>query len=470
MEDVLRLIILRLLLLLAVPGIATPPEALAFEAHADQHLLTYDNILMLIDAIEQDELEGKNPEEVEQIAEFLCLLAEKGAAEDDPIALAEIRSDSYELCCGTREDLFRLPFLNDDLYSIQTAVYKDHANPLLCKSWASKQCKSVKKFTKKHKKAILIGAIVVVAVVAVTIAAVAIGAGAASSAAAIAGAAAPSLSSQGEPSLSPIDLVEKNRSVSSVKDSHELVQAIENKTSGIKTALFEEIRADQFVMTEEESNWLFAEKARELGSVLAHELLDGVTSLISPVPQFFSQVKEAGSRFLPEGPSCPEPNQYISDPLETFNETAMLFHEKIDDLFGTDRADLYSPDAEEFEFAIGMPPLPGTLTGIFSENSALLAAGKAADRGGLTKAGRALMKHGYRENSPFPKPLGNPQQVNIHGERILAEILNNPGREVIIGKKGEIKIYSPDGRGAYFRKDGTFRGFIEKQYEEQIYN
>lgn len=39
------------------------------------------------------------------------------------------------------------------------------------------------------------------------------------------------------------------------------------------------------------------------------------------------------------------------------------------------------------------------------------------DRGGFTKAGRGLMKHGYRDESVFPKPLGNPPNVNEHGQK-----------------------------------------------------
>ena len=54
----------------------------------------------------------------------------------------------------------------------------------------------------------------------------------------------------------------------------------------------------------------------------------------------------------------------------------------------------------------------------------LTEAGKAIDRGGLTKAGRALMKHGHREDSVFPKPFGNVVQINEHGQQVLESILN----------------------------------------------
>lgn len=71
------------------------------------------------------------------------------------------------------------------------------------------------------------------------------------------------------------------------------------------------------------------------------------------------------------------------------------------------------------------------------------------------------MNHGYRKDSLFPKPLGNPTQINKQGEACLHEILNDPKKTVFKHDKGGIEIYSESGRGAYFREDGTFRGFIE---------
>jgi uncharacterized protein RhaS with RHS repeats len=54
-----------------------------------------------------------------------------------------------------------------------------------------------------------------------------------------------------------------------------------------------------------------------------------------------------------------------------------------------------------------------------------------ADRGGeLTRAGRALQKHGGRPDSAFPGPSGNAQQMNQAGQRTLDGILRNPGSHV----------------------------------------
>ncbi|MFA6119335.1 MAG: tetratricopeptide repeat protein [Parachlamydiales bacterium] len=98
----------------------------------------------------------------------------------------------------------------------------------------------------------------------------------------------------------------------------------------------------------------------------------------------------------------------------------------------------------------------------------LAEAGKAFDREGLTKSGRALAKHGGREPSVFPKPLGNPEQINLQGQKILESILNNPNSKIInLGEKG-FKIYDPEGKGLFYYKDGTLRGFIEAQYEQEF--
>ncbi len=66
-------------------------------------------------------------------------------------------------------------------------------------------------------------------------------------------------------------------------------------------------------------------------------------------------------------------------------------------------------------------------------------------------------------SSVFPKPLGNPEQINQQGQEILESILN--GSKKIIIPDGDIgfEIYLPDGKGVYFKKDGTFRGFVEWQ-------
>ena len=98
-------------------------------------------------------------------------------------------------------------------------------------------------------------------------------------------------------------------------------------------------------------------------------------------------------------------------------------------------------------------------------NEMFLQAGRVIDREGFTAAGRGSMKHGYREGSVFPKPVGNPSQINEHGQKILERILNHPEREVISGefkRFGQvIDIYAPDIGGVRYSAEGKFIGFLE---------
>lgn len=96
----------------------------------------------------------------------------------------------------------------------------------------------------------------------------------------------------------------------------------------------------------------------------------------------------------------------------------------------------------------------------------LLSAGNAADRGGLTAAGRALQKHGSRPGSIFPKVSGNSVALNQQGESVLKNIITNPSvtsttrYHARFGNVIEYRI--PGGQGARFSSDGTkFIGFIE---------
>lgn len=109
--------------------------------------------------------------------------------------------------------------------------------------------------------------------------------------------------------------------------------------------------------------------------------------------------------------------------------------------------------------------------GSFSKNAIrlsknLLKSANKADKGGFTKIGRALQKHGSRAGSVFPKATGNPASINAQGKRVLQNILINPNATTItrhharFGNIMEIKL--PNRQGARFSADGKiFFGFIE---------
>ena len=206
------------------------------------------------------------------------------------------------------------------------------------------------------------------------------------------------------------------------------------------------------------------EKARDVGAFLAHQTLDGMGILTAIIPGGIEEVRSAGSSFLPEGSPLSDDNLLVSgSPMGNWDKLVYSGHEKIDQLFSTNQAQRYSPEAKEAndKFAIGILPLPG----ICFDAKKYAEAGKAFDRAGFTKAGRALTKHSYRKDSVFPKPVGNPTQVNEHGQRVLESILNHPEKVVYerphpdFGKVVEVMV--PGKGGARFTSDGEMIGFLE---------
>lgn len=87
------------------------------------------------------------------------------------------------------------------------------------------------------------------------------------------------------------------------------------------------------------------------------------------------------------------------------------------------------------------------------------------DRGGLTKAGRALDKHGNRPGSVFPKATGNPVNKNLQGQHHLDDILTHPNstfstwKHRSFGKVTDIEV--PGQGGARFLENGEFIGLLE---------
>ncbi len=69
-------------------------------------------------------------------------------------------------------------------------------------------------------------------------------------------------------------------------------------------------------------------------------------------------------------------------------------------------------------------------------------------------------------SSVFPKPLGNPEQINLQGQKILESILNNPNKKIILGnyeRYGDvIDIQVPNLGGVRYSKQGEFIGFLEQ--------
>jgi len=100
------------------------------------------------------------------------------------------------------------------------------------------------------------------------------------------------------------------------------------------------------------------------------------------------------------------------------------------------------------------------------EINRLLNAANASDKTNLTKAGRALQKHGERTDSLFPKPKGSPQSINEQACMIVEEILRSTDNTIALryhARFGEIiDIYTMAGRGVRYDSNNNFIGFIEK--------
>jgi len=113
-----------------------------------------------------------------------------------------------------------------------------------------------------------------------------------------------------------------------------------------------------------------------------------------------------------------------------------------------------------------LPRLISVTGGLVSSIDDLGKAARKTGQGGtLTKAGRALQKHGNRPSSVFPKPTGNESNYNKMAHDIVDEILMNPGTTVTAADRARfgkvIDVRHPDGRGIRYNINGEFIGFLE---------
>jgi uncharacterized protein RhaS with RHS repeats len=92
----------------------------------------------------------------------------------------------------------------------------------------------------------------------------------------------------------------------------------------------------------------------------------------------------------------------------------------------------------------------------------LLKAGQALDKGNLTKAGRALQKHGSRAGSAFPPATGNPAAINQQGQQVLQDILSSQNQVIKPNRFGGRDIFdATTGRGVRYDASEDMMGFLE---------
>ncbi len=95
---------------------------------------------------------------------------------------------------------------------------------------------------------------------------------------------------------------------------------------------------------------------------------------------------------------------------------------------------------------------------------AMANAAAEADRGGLTRAGRAMDKHGMGQRSstsPFPAVKGGVAEKNAMGQFHVEDMLTHPDATFTPLGRGGMGVRVPDGRAMRFDANGRFAGFIE---------
>ncbi len=418
------LFLFKWLLLFIVPTLAFPlqpeplppisfPTDVPLQTQADQLLLNYDELLDWIENIEDDE--RYTPDQIERIAYFLTFLARNGATPSNPISSQALEQDIQSFLCDSHS--FRsLPHGCNDSYSMQSPLYYSAAKTTLYKGWVKKQRNSLKKFVKKHKTAIIIGVAIVVVTVAVIAVIAVTGATAATSAVAAAAAATGAAHDESEkspPSLIPQECVVQAQPTDPIQTIEQvlpnvtssfLANVIEENVAPVRETLIQEA-ALEAISSSDPSSWALIEKARELGACAAHEILDGIAMLGEAGPQLMSEIGEVGSRLFPEMPSLPSFGDTPVDPIGRYNGLVQTLHEKIDDVFDTDQAQIYAADANKNDsfsnFTVGMLPPPSIVGAFTGDLKQFAEVGKAFDRERLTRAGRALAKHGGREKNLY---------------------------------------------------------------------
>ena len=314
------------------------------------YVQSYDEIIRLLDEIESGELEKKcTPEELERITHYIAFLAEKGALPDNSEESLSLDEDIEDLLNGNDnlyENAFSFGAHGDYQYMIVPAIWNGQGEIVLCKSWVQKQWKHVRKFAKKHKKALIIGAVVVVAAAVIVVAVVAAAPAAGAAAASAAGAAGAAASSDSNKSDKK-EQKEESSSASSVPAdipprmaaTHEaptLKSAIDNQIFSFKENIVQHqfFQSTNPVTQQQGLSW--EENGRALGSLFAHDSFNNLQNQIPYHPGLAQEVQDINSKY--------------TFPIPGGNNGASIGHPEIDRKFSTDFTHLYANPEQEVDF------------------------------------------------------------------------------------------------------------------------
>ena len=365
-----------------------------------------------------------NESQTHQVVDFVIFLARNGLQDDDIEGKAELEEDIKWLRGEPNHSTLAL---DDDKHieagngwwntslkgyenygaTVTSAMLYGNQSPKMINcGWISESWKATKKFVKKHKKEVIIAAVVVVAATVVIVAT-----SGAATPAVVGGAVGAAGASGGEDKPKPRPPVNKAGEVhvydpdSDYDNPHcnidqtpdltlrpqleplpdrttLLKETLERQNTTIKAELSQEpviAAADEDLNIPEQEQPSFlsnvADKAREVGAIITHEVYDGVTEQLSIVSSAVGYVSEKiGSDYSP----------FEKDPREAFQESVAAGHEKIDEVFATNQAELYSPEAKEVKdkLTTGMLPPPGGFSNIAKNGKPLSQAYITARNGG----------------------------------------------------------------------------------------
>lgn len=384
-------------------------------------LLTMDEVFDLLESLQNDDLEEiYTEEELKSINTFLIFLARQGVLPENE---EQLEKDIEKLLLDEDEEEYSFfsPLRPPNSYDTNYQMHSTQENIILCTNIFKQTGRGIKKgvketgrFIKDNWVPIVIG-VTAVAAGAVTYYVV-------------------SSDSPEEPA-SPVPdqntLQTPNENSFNIQEGVKDIQSQdissnynpENDNSLVTKMLEENVHSFKIQennnFSNQEKNPTFWDNTKNLSSHFAHQILDEVSDYAKIIPGLIDEATGIYDRIVPEDLSFSklkeDPEKSIT---QSYEEKIFKGHQKIDQVCSTNESGQFTKEAKEArekDWSIAFLPPPDGIFKCFNFKK-FSNAGKIPDRENLTKAGRALAKHGGREGSVFPKPLGSPEQINQQGQ------------------------------------------------------
>ncbi len=303
--------------LIALPQDHLPPTPKALSQN--YYDWTYDDIINFIHELETEDLEQKyGAEELNDIIQFIVFLAREGKLPD-----SEGLEEDIEALLSD-DNTYNFTFSTDEGYIVIPATINEQGEVILCKTWLKKKYDQVKKFVKKHKKDVIIGAAVVVAVVVVV--AVTVATGGSGTPAAISGAAS-AVGAAGAAATAPSESKHEQAvpaPMFAAMEAPMLKAAINDQISIFKDNLTQQ----QFLQPAMPyGNLPLEESGRAFGSLFAHNSLNNINDQLFDYP-LYQEIQNLGLQ-----------NPF---PLPNINS-----HQEVDQKFSTDYGPMFTTPIKE---------------------------------------------------------------------------------------------------------------------------